>query len=168
MERLGRELAARIGDRPTVFACIGSDRSTGDALGPLAGDRLTLAGAEVVGTLSSPLHALNLEERIGAIQSRPARPLIVALDAALGPRERVGRIALNDQGLDPGRALGKSLDAVGDLSITVTVNVATRAERQRTLQSTRLFFVMNAADLVARSCERALRIQRAEHPLPLR
>ncbi|MBO1910904.1 DUF1256 domain-containing protein, partial [Microvirga sp. 3-52] len=49
-----------------VFFCIGTDRSTGDSFGPLTGSRLTEFQAfpfPVFGTLESPLHALNLEQR---------------------------------------------------------------------------------------------------------
>ena len=56
-----------------VFLCIGSDRVTGDALGPLVGSRLAQyeahppcgskkTGIEVYGTLALPVHALNLNE----------------------------------------------------------------------------------------------------------
>ena len=50
-----------------IFFCIGTDRSTGDALGPLTGSHLTespLFPFPVVGTLENPLHALNLQQQI--------------------------------------------------------------------------------------------------------
>ena len=49
-----------------VFLCIGSDRVTGDCLGPYIGhqllDRLDLQDIYVYGTLKDPVHALNLEK----------------------------------------------------------------------------------------------------------
>ena len=66
--------ARRPRDRPIAFACIGTDRSTGDALGPLVGQRLLKLGFDrtpVIGTLEEPLHALNLEERLLPL-TRPA------------------------------------------------------------------------------------------------
>ena len=48
-----------------VFLCIGSDRVTGDCLGPYIGHLLTpheTGHIFVYGTLSSPVHALNLEK----------------------------------------------------------------------------------------------------------
>jgi hypothetical protein len=50
-EELGALGAA---SRPVTFACIGSDRSTGDALGPLVGQRLERLGHPregIIGTL---------------------------------------------------------------------------------------------------------------------
>ena len=47
-----------------MFLCIGTDRSTGDSLGPLVGHKLrrrSLRGAAVIGTLDKPVHAMNLE-----------------------------------------------------------------------------------------------------------
>ena len=48
-----------------VFLCIGSDRSTGDSLGPLLGYKLkyleNYSGFHVFGDLKHPVHATNLE-----------------------------------------------------------------------------------------------------------
>ena len=51
-----------------VFLCIGSDRVTGDCLGPYIGHQLLehlntdTHGVYVYGTLKSPVHAVNLSE----------------------------------------------------------------------------------------------------------
>jgi putative sporulation protein YyaC len=93
-------------ERPVVFACIGTDRSTGDALGPLVGQKLRRLGCgpqEVVGTLEHPLHALNLAERITPLLQDPRRPLLVAVDAALGASANVGSVHLRPGGLRPGQ-----------------------------------------------------------------
>ena len=153
---VSRAIGAMLDERGVVFACIGTDRSTGDALGPLVGDRLRMLGAEVIGTLERPLHALNLSERLGGLGVGADRPLVVAIDAALGPRDRVGAITIRGGGIDPGCAMGKRLPAVGDISITATVNVATATNRERVLQSTRLFFVARVAEVIATGCDDAL------------
>ena len=49
--------------QPIVVMCIGSDRSTGDSLGPLTGYKLKKArlnNISVIGTLNHPVHAANL------------------------------------------------------------------------------------------------------------
>ncbi|MDX6646239.1 MAG: hypothetical protein QOK40_1966, partial [Miltoncostaeaceae bacterium] len=114
-DALARALAAALGrlgaeGRPVAVACVGTDRSTGDALGPLVGEGLLRLGvdpARVIGTLERPLHALNLEARLGRMGAGHPRPLIVAVDAALGPAETVGAIALRLGGLRPGQGLGR-------------------------------------------------------------
>ena len=66
-ELIGEEL--RKGKKGVVFLCIGTDRSTGDSLGPLIGHKLReqerrrgfVPRAAVFGTLDRPVHAMNLE-----------------------------------------------------------------------------------------------------------
>lgn len=150
-----RELLDLGGDRrPIAFACIGTDRSTGDALGPLVGERLLrlgLSDAEVLGSLESPLHALNLSERLVSLTG-PERPLIVAVDAALGRLTSVGSVSLRRGGLRPGQAVGKTLPAVGELALTATVNVGAGALDVQVLQSTRLYLVHRLAELIGVAC----------------
>ena len=60
-------------DIPIVFLCIGSDRCTGDSLGPLVGDKLKLLSLDniyVYGNLESTVNATNLEKVINNIKSR--------------------------------------------------------------------------------------------------
>ncbi len=137
--------------RAVVFACIGTDRSTGDALGPLVGQRLLRLGfpaGSVVGTLEEPLHALNLRERLLPVIERPDRPLVVAVDAALGPSAGVGTVHLRSGGLLPGQGVGKDLPQVGELAITATVNIQAGAMDVQILQSTRLFVVQELAEMI--------------------
>ena len=155
------ELAALgAASRPVSFACIGSDRSTGDALGPLVGQRLERLGhpaERIVGTLEHPLHALNLTERVALMHADPSRPLVVAIDAALGPLRGVGGIALRRGGLQPGQGVGKALPPVGDLALTATVNVQAGALDSQVLQSTRLYLVQSLAETIGTACWWALR-----------
>ena len=60
-----------ISDREIILLCIGSDRSTGDSLGPLVGHKLSkypLQQVSVYGTLEEPVHAANLEYKISQIK----------------------------------------------------------------------------------------------------
>ena len=141
--------------RPIAFACIGTDRSTGDALGPLVGQRLVKLGFDrdaVIGTLEDPLHALNLEERLLPLTVPAGGPLIVAVDAALGPMSNVGAVNLRRGGLLPGQGVGKSLPRIGELAVTATVNVQAGALDVQVLQSTRLFLVQQLAELIGVAC----------------
>ena len=73
-----------------VFLCIGSDRVTGDSLGPMIGSSLSEKLPGVFGTLEHPVHALNLEDTIVHIQKYYSRHPLVAIDASLGSREHLG------------------------------------------------------------------------------
>ena len=103
-----------------TFCCIGTDRSTGDTLGPLTGTWLSEHPSfpyEVIGTLQSPLHALNLQQTVDSLQARPKMPYVVAIDACLGKTENIGHIVVERGPLFPGKAVKKELPAIGDLSI---------------------------------------------------
>lgn len=158
---LERALAARgAPERPVVFACIGTDRSTGDALGPLVGQKLRRLGCGddvVVGTLERPLHALNLAQRVMPVLRRPDRPLVVAVDAALGASANVGTIHMRPGGLRPGQGVGKDLPEVGELALTATVNIAAGGMDAQILQSTRLFMVQELAETIGTACWWAVR-----------
>jgi putative sporulation protein YyaC len=146
--------------RAVVFACIGTDRSTGDALGPLVGQKLQRLGVDpmhVLGTLEDPLHALNMSDRLAPLLSGPGRPLVVAVDAALGPLASVGSIAVRQGGIRPGQGVGKSLPEIGEISVTGTVNVQARGLDAQVLQSTRLFLVQQMAEQIGISCWWGLR-----------
>ncbi|MFL0270246.1 spore protease YyaC [Candidatus Clostridium radicumherbarum] len=139
-------------ERPIIFLCIGTDRSTGDSLGPLVGDKLKFMIREnifVYGNLESPVHAKNLCEIIEEIKLKHNNPYIVAIDACLGSLQNIGKIFIEKKPLTPGAAMNKDLPAVGDLSITGIVNMSGTLEFM-VLQNTRLYTVMMLADIISK------------------
>lgn len=147
------------GNQPLIFLGIGSDRSTGDCLGPLVGSALeeqVSSEMVIMGTLKKPVHALNLEEKVKTIKDRYSSPFILAVDAALGRSENVGQITVGKGPLLPGLAVNKKLPSVGDLHITGTVNVSGCLEFL-VLQNTRLFLVMNLAQTITTGIHMALK-----------
>ena len=134
----------------TVILCIGTDRATGDCLGPLVGDYLKKAIPDlaVYGTLEHPVHALNLEQTIQEIYTIYEQPFIIAIDASLGTREHIGYATLSHSPLLPGKGVNKKLPAIGNLSITGIVNVAD-FPNSILLQSTRLHTVMTLATCIS-------------------
>lgn len=109
--------------RPIVVLCIGSDRYTGDALGPLIGTYLEERGDYIVyGCLERPVHAGNLIETGKIIKAHYVHPIIIAIDACLGKINEVGNIEVWEGGLEAGIAVGNRLPSIGDLSIIGVVN----------------------------------------------
>ncbi|SDL15071.1 spore protease YyaC [Natronincola ferrireducens] len=136
-----------------VFLCIGTDRSTGDALGPLVGHKLERPllkhpNVYVYGTLEEPVHAKNLKEQIDSIYDNLKNPFIVAIDACLGRVERVGYITIGHGPLNPGAGVNKQLPSVGNLHIMGIVNLGGYMEYM-ILQNTRLQLVMKMADAIS-------------------
>ena len=135
-----------------VFLCIGSDRITGDSLGPVCGQQLshmTGPGCFVYGTLTEPVHALNLPETLTLILSRHPVSLLIAIDASLGAQHHLGFITAGTGPLLPGAGVRKTLPAVGDLFITGIVNQAGMFDRFL-LQTTRLSTVISLASTITR------------------
>lgn len=134
-----------------VILCIGTDRVTGDSLGPLIGyklSRIQLERFHIYGTLDSPVHAQNLDETITKIQAMHPQTPIIAIDASLGNKKHLGYITLGKGPLQPGTGVNKTLPAVGDICITGIVNTSGVLEHML-LQTTRLSTVMNLADCIA-------------------
>lgn len=133
-----------------VFLCIGSDRVTGDCLGPYIGHSLSALntpGIFVYGTLSHPVHALNLKEVSSFIKKAHPSALVIAIDASLGQKKHLGYVTIGNGPLYPGAAVQKELSPVGDIYITGIVNIAGMLE-QLTLQTTRLSTVISLADTI--------------------
>ena len=122
-----------------VFVCIGTDRSTGDAFGPLMGTVLQqLAFPHVIGTLAKPCDAYKVEQ---AIQQLPLHKLIIAIDACLGSEKTVGTFIIREGTLQPGAATGRRLPPVGHYSIAAIVN-ENGPKAYWKIQNTSLFTVL--------------------------
>lgn len=135
-----------------ILLCIGTDRSTGDCLGPLIGHTLhknKYNNIHILGTLEKPVHAKNLEETLKIIKKSYAFPFIIAVDACLGRHESIGNITISPGPLKPGAGVNKSLPMVGDMHITGIVNMGGYMEYS-ILQSTRLHGVVKMADIIAK------------------
>ncbi|MBN8253465.1 spore protease YyaC [Priestia flexa] len=148
--------------RPVVIVCIGTDRSTGDSLGPLVGTKLkekSLSHFHIYGTLKDPIHAVNLKDTLKIIQKEFDNPFIIGIDACLGRMKSVGSVSLGIGPVKPGAGVNKELPPVGDIHMTGIVNVSGFMEFF-VLQNTRLYLVMSIAELIATSIQYAYQTSR--------
>jgi putative sporulation protein YyaC len=139
------------GYKSIVFVCIGTDRSTGDSLGPLIGYKIgniRHKNVHIFGNLDAPVHAKNLDEVMQNIHFNFERPFIIAIDACLGKVEHVGFISVGIGSIKPGSGVKKELTPVGHMYITGIVNFSGMMDFL-VLQNTRLSIVMRMADLVS-------------------
>ncbi|WP_170145302.1 spore protease YyaC [Ammoniphilus oxalaticus] len=135
-----------------VLFCIGTDRCTGDSLGPLVGMFLQQANVpdiQVWGTLERPIHALNLKDALYRL-SLMSNPLVISVDASLGITSCVGDIQLVDGPLRPGMGVRKILPPVGHFHIKGIVNTSGILDAM-VLLNTRLFTVMQMAKVISQS-----------------
>ncbi|MBR5267010.1 MAG: spore protease YyaC [Lachnospiraceae bacterium] len=148
LEEMKRQKKSKV-----MFLCIGTDRSTGDSLGPLIGYKLMKQGVKhdrIIGTLEQPVHALNLEDSVKRMEKIYYDSVIVAVDASVGNVEHIGYITLGRGSLRPGLGVRKNLDAVGDIFITGIVG-ASKDGDPLLLQNIRLSLVMRLADCISKS-----------------
>lgn len=144
--------------RKLSVICIGTDRSTGDCLGPLVGTKLTRelpADVIVLGTLMQPVHAVNLQEAVSSLRAQASDPFIIAIDACLGRSENIGYISLKEGPLQPGTGVNKTLPTVGDIHVIGIVNVGGFME-YLVLQNTRLSLVVQMAEIIADGLREAI------------
>jgi putative sporulation protein YyaC len=136
-----------------VFACVGTDRSTGDSLGPMVGSALERLGYRVVGTMENTMNAMNLRERIE--NELPGGAYVIAIDACLGLLTSVGLVGVGEGPGKPGGGVGKVLPPVGDCHIYGIVNVGGFME-YFVLQNTRLSLVISMAKGIVRGITQAI------------
>lgn len=144
--------------QPIVIVCIGTDRSTGDSLGPLVGTQLTKYRSSlfhVYGTIAEPVHALNLSEVLTNIHTAHPSPFIIGIDACLGQTSSVGSIMTALGPVKPGAGVNKQLPPVGDMHITGVVNVGGFME-YFVLQNTRLHIVMSISEIIGQCLYHAI------------
>ena len=147
------EIIQEQGKRGVLVLCIGTDRSTGDSLGPLIGYKLKeqrVRRIQIMGTLERPVHAMNLEQSLIRIRMKYPNHVIVAVDASVGRQDHVGCITLGKGALRPGLGVCKDLQAVGDIFITGIVG-GYGSYDPLMLQSVRLSMVMQMADYIRES-----------------
>ena len=148
-EQLTRCLRQLLIRNELVIVCIGTDRSTGDSLGPMVGTMLTQKGTNlpVYGTLAQPVHALNLNQTMKHIDNHHLDATVIAIDACLGNVRSIGDITLKKGPVKPGAGVNKKLIEIGDYNLLGMVNEVSLMPYS-TLQNTRLHTVWSMASLM--------------------
>lgn len=155
--RLANKFGAYFGKLPPhrriVVVCIGTDRCTGDSLGPLTGTMLgkyRSSEFDIFGTLENPVHAMNLADTMDKLHMLFDDPFVIGIDACLGQASSIGAVMVGDGPLRPGAGVNKQLPPVGDIHVSGIVNIGGLLGYQA-LQSTRLHLVMSMSGLISRS-----------------
>lgn len=167
-QKLQDYLEALSPERRIVIVCVGTDRSTGDSLGPLVGTALSREvhpRFDLYGTLEDPVHAMNLSDTLLKIMRSSRQPFVIAIDACLGQVSSVGCIQIGSGPVKPGAGVNKELPPVGDIHMTGIVNVGGFME-YFVLQNTRLNLVVKMSDIIAQSLLSAIHRTRRDPVIP--
>ena len=137
-----------------IFLCIGTDRITGDAFGPLVGYKLKNLfygekNIEVIGDLENIVSLSNIANTIKYINNKYEIPFVIAIDSAVSNRIEIGRVVVSKYKMNIGYSLRKNI-LVGDISIKgiVAKDLRERTCNFRLLQNVPLNRIMNMADSV--------------------
>ncbi|MBQ8374515.1 MAG: spore protease YyaC [Clostridia bacterium] len=139
-------------ENPPVIVCVGSDLVIGDSLGPMTGSMLSFKtqgiGAYIYGTLAAPITAKEVKYLSKFLKETHPNSPVVAIDAAVGEKDDIGLIKVNDEPLSPGAGANKQLGSFGD--ITVMGVVAEKSLGNYALfNSTRLRLVYKMSQQIA-------------------
>jgi putative sporulation protein YyaC len=150
----------------TIIVCIGTDKCIGDCLGPLVGSILTenFFPLPVYGTLSSPIHALNIDKRLTEIYAKHPNASIIGIDACLGDEVDIGEIRIRDYAIHPGKGVGKELPEVGVASVIGIVDSSNNSEFFFS-RSIRLSFIMDMAKTISKIFIDAYNLNREKFPM---
>lgn len=142
-----------------VFLCIGTDRMTGDAFGPLVGTKLqqlveekNIFNINIYGTLNENICYTNVKEKINNINKIHKNACIIVIDAALSNEENIGKIFIQNGKTSLGKGLYKSKMEIGDISIKAVVGKSYKLSKYNfsTLQNISLNRVINLSDIVSK------------------
>ncbi|MGG3466939.1 spore protease YyaC [Neobacillus pocheonensis] len=145
-------------NKEVIILCVGSDRSTGDSLGPIVGSMLKEINfpLPVYGTLEEPVHALNIHKILKNVKEIHHEPFIIGIDACLGEPAQIGSILFKKGPFFPGAALNKVLPGVGDYHLKAIVNCLDSYSPVQSLNSTRLYTVMKLSEILTKIIYRAV------------
>jgi len=109
-----------------VIVCVGTDKVSGDSLGPMVGNYLRHRYAvpcPVYGVEGRTVNGVNLERYKAFLDAHYAGVPVIAVDAALGEEDEVGKIRYRVGGVQAGGALGRRNATVGHLAVLGVVGV---------------------------------------------
>lgn len=107
-----------------VIVCIGTEKISGDSLGPMVGDFLTEiydVEAFVYGKSQKNVNGINFSSYSAHITAHHSNAIIIAVDSCLGAKADIGKIKVTSFGVKAGGALGKNNQRIGDIGILAVV-----------------------------------------------
>lgn len=141
-------------DNAPVIVCIGSDRVSGDSLGPITGsmlkNKLPLPDVFVLGSLESTVTAKEVKYLGEFLRETFARRTIICVDSAVGNMSDVGVIKVSDSPLLPGSGINKRLGKIGDVSIQGVVAEKSFLSRSA-LSEVKMGMVYKMSDIISDS-----------------
>lgn len=153
-------------DNDTIIICIGTDKHIGDCLGPMVGTILKEKNfpINVFGTLKQPIHALNINNKYKEIKKKYPDHKIIAIDACLGENKNIGKIFVKEDGISPGKGIGKKLPYVKGIGIVGIIDDSNYSD-EFINKPIRLSFIKDMAEVIANSLIKLYEIKNKENEI---
>lgn len=148
--KLSKNVNSELPNSEIVIVCFGTTAISGDALGPTVGDYLVRRynlKAFVYGTAASPINGKNMAEWISFIAEVHKDALIVAVDASLGAKSKIGQIIVRSDGVCPAAVKGEK-KRFGDIGVLGVVGES-KGDALMQLMQVSPVYVTKLADKVA-------------------
>ena len=104
-------------DREPFFVCIGYPSHVYDSVAPRVGTTLKKAGYKVLGTMESPIHALNVKDYVQTVNKYKSSFHVIAIDAVITPNNYLHRT--KKEPCKPGAGVKKELPMIGESTIMI-------------------------------------------------
>ncbi len=108
-----------------VVVCIGTDKISGDSLGPIVGSLLRdkhRLPCPVYGVEGKTVNGLNLADYRRFLLAHHPDSTVIAVDAAVGRPDELGTVKIRKGGIKAGGALGRD-DPIGDVGVLGVVGI---------------------------------------------
>lgn len=97
-----------------VILCVGTNKIVGDSVGPIVGKKLTRLlkhkeNVKIYGNTKKNLNLKNAKHVLEEISCIQPEPLIITIDAALGPKEMIETVFMTTGKIKIGEALGNGM-----------------------------------------------------------
>lgn len=143
-------------DKVIIFLCIGTNKVTGDSLGPIVGTNLQkmLKGnkrIKVFGNMNNPINALNIKENIDYINKMYMDKYIIVIDSAVSDKNLIGEIFITRNKTILGNGINNKISEIGDISIKCSVckDEYSSVNNFKSLQNVPKRFIKNLANIVS-------------------
>lgn len=132
---VGATIPAALCADDVLFVCIGTDKVSGDSYGPFVGTYLEEFGYDVLGTLDSPIHAMNITEKLSNL---PSDKTVICVDASTTDNyDHIGTFTVIKGSIIPGKGMGKDLGKFGDYSIIGPTSIRLKNDNGLTFDAMR-------------------------------
>lgn len=134
-----------------LFLCIGSEKISGDSLGPMVGTLLKekhKVPYPVIGTEEHPVNGVNIGRYKEHIKKYFPTHKIVAIDAALGEKTDLFQVRFREGGVKAGGAIGANNTLIGDIGVLGVVGEK-GGNAMQTLLDASFPSVLNLAEKIA-------------------